>query len=398
MSAVFVAGAGVISGIGTNVSQCLASLKRGETGIGNIRHLQTNHRDVYPASEVKLTNDELAAFSGFSPSTSRNVMLSMVAAREAWDDSGIANIPNLRIGFVSATTVGGMDKTEEFIIDFMADQRKGRLRDLAYHECGNVTAIVAEKLGIKHHVSTVSTACTSSANAVMYGARLIKHNILDAVVAGGTDAITRFTLNGFSTLMILDEQYCQPFDENRRGLNIGEGAGYIVLVSARVSSLLKKHPYCSLSGYYNANDAYHQTASSPDGDGPYRAMAGALKMSGLQPNDIGYINLHGTGTQNNDSSEGTAIMRLFAPHFPKMSSTKAFTGHTLGASSAIEGVFSALAVQQGIVYPNLRLQTPIADFPFVPETTFSEYPELKHVLSNSVGFGGNCSSLIFSKL
>lgn len=396
-AAVFVAGAGVISGIGNNVSECLSALGSSTAGIDRIKYLRTNHQGLLPASEVRLSNTELALLSGFSSSTSRNVMLSMIAAKEALDGSGINNLPALRTGIVSATTIGGMDKTENFFIDFAAGRSKGRLRDLIYHECGNVTVAVAEKLGIKHHVSTISTACSSSANAIMYGARLIKHNILDAVIAGGTDALTRFTLNGFNTLLILDEQYCRPFDENRRGLNLGEGAGYIVLVSERVAAALKNNPDCSLSGYCNFNDAYHQTASSPNGDGPYGAMMGALQMSGLQPKDIDYINLHGTGTQNNDSSEGAAIKRLFGPHYPKMSSTKTFTGHTLGASAGIEAVFSAMAIKEGIVYPNLRLQTPMAELPFVPETSFSRNQELKHVLSNSFGFGGNCSSLIFSK-
>jgi len=280
----------------------------------------------------------------------------------------------------------------------MNNPAKGKLRHVVNHECGKVTELVADELGIKNYISTISTACSSSANAIMYGARLIKNNILDVVIAGGTDALTRFTLNGFNTLMILDNQYCQPFDANRRGLNLGEGAGYITLVSERVAVGLQKELYCTLSGYSNANDAYHQTASSPDGTGSYMAMQGALKMSGLKPEDIGYINLHGTGTQNNDNSEGTAINRLFNPHFPKMSSTKSFTGHTLGASAGIEAVFSALSAQQGFIYPNLRFETQIAEHPFAPETSFTKQIDLNHVLSNSFGFGGNCSSLIFSKL
>ncbi len=397
-NAVFVAGLGVISGIGNNVAECLDALEKGKAGIDKINYLRTKHRDLLPAAEVKLSNDELSVISGFGPSASRTAMLSMISAREAWDNSGVRDLPVLRTGFVSASTAGGIDKTEDFITKFLGDKSKGKLRDVINHECGSITAMVAEKLGIKHHISTISTACSSSANAIMYGARLIKHNNLDVVIAGGTDALTRFTLNGFNTLLVLDEQYCKPFDENRKGLNLGEGAGYIVLVSQRVASLLKQKPYCTLAGYFNANDAYHQTSTSSNGDGPYMAMAGALAMSGLQPMDIDYINLHGTGTQNNDSSEGAAIQRLFHPHYPKMSSTKSFTGHTLGASAGIEAVFSALAIQQGIVYPNLRLQKPMAAFPFAPETSFSTQPELKHVLSNSVGFGGNCSSLIFSKL
>jgi 3-oxoacyl-(acyl-carrier-protein) synthase len=395
---VFIAGAGVISAIGNTTAQNLLSLERAETGIAAIKYLDTGHRDEFPVGEVKLSNEELAELSGFKPGISRTAMLSLIAAREALTDAGINNFTGLRSGFISANTVGGMDKTEDFFREFLPDNTKGRLRKVLNHECGAVTNLVADKLGISHYVSTISTACSSSANAIMYGARLIKNNMLDVVIAGGTDALTRFTINGFNTLMILDKQPCQPFDANRHGLNLGEGAGYVLLISERIASLLKKELYCTLSGYHNANDAYHQTASSPEGTGSLLAMKGALHKAGLQPSDIGYINLHGTGTQNNDSSEGAAINTLFAGHSPKMSSTKAFTGHTLGASGGIEAVFSAVAVQRGLVYPNLRFETPMEGLPFTPETLFSKQPELKHVLSNSFGFGGNCSSLIFSKL
>ncbi|WP_426669431.1 beta-ketoacyl-[acyl-carrier-protein] synthase family protein [Mucilaginibacter sp. McL0603] len=397
-NSVFVVGMGVITGIGNNVAECLHALEEGKTGIDKIKFLKTNHCDLLPAAEVKLNNNELSAISGFAPQTSRTAMLSMIAAREAWDSSGVESIPSLRTGFVSASTAGGIDKTEEFFIDFLSDSNKGKLRNIINHECGSITTMVAEKLGVSNHISTISTACSSSANAIMYGARLIKHGMLDAVIAGGTDALTRFTLNGFNTLMVLDEQYCRPFDENRKGLNLGEGAGYVVLVSESVASKIKERTNCILSGYFNANDAYHQTSTSVDGDGPYMAMSGALAMAGLQPTDIDYINLHGTGTQNNDSSEGAAIQRLFHPHYPKMSSTKSFTGHTLGASAGVEAVFSLLAIQKAIVYPSLRLTKPMTAFSFAPEIEFSRQPGLKHVLSNSVGFGGNCSSLVFSKI
>jgi 3-oxoacyl-[acyl-carrier-protein] synthase-1 len=230
----------------------------------------------------------------------------------------------------------------------------------------------------------------------MYAARLLRHNKLDVAVAGGVDALTRFTLNGFNTLMILDKAHCKPFDEHRSGLNLGEGAGYVVLVSEKLAAKLSPKVYCRFSGGYNANDAYHQTASSPDGTGSYLAMKGALEQAGITTNDIGYINLHGTGTANNDVSESTAIRRLFQYPFPKMSSTKSFTGHTLGASGGIEAVFSALALQKQLVYPSLRVTTPIAGFPFAPETSLLENEDIEHVLSNSFGFGGNCSSLVFS--
>lgn len=395
---VFVAGVGAISAIGKNIAECLDALENGRAGMGHMHYFDSLHREKLPVAEVKLSNDELAQLSGLTNTKSRTALLSMIAAKEALHDSGIENIAALRTGFISANSVGGMDKTENFFAEFLFDNQKGRLRDVVHHECGSISELVADQLGIKDYVTTISTACSSSANAIFFGARLIKNNILDVAIAGGTDALTKFTLNGFNTLMILDEQFCQPFDENRRGLNLGEGAGYIVLVSEKVAASLKKKLVVKLSGYCNANDAYHQTASSPDGTGSFLAMSGALKKSGLQPADIDYINLHGTGTQNNDIAEGTAIRRLFDPPYPKMSSTKSFTGHTLGGCGGMEAVFSVLAIEQGIIYPNLRLQTPMKELPFIPETNFIKNAKIKNVLSNSFGFGGNCTSLIFSKV
>ena len=198
--------------------------------------------------------------------------------------------------------------------------------------------------------------------------------------------------------MILDENYCTPYDDNRKGLNLGEGAGYVVLVSEKVAGKLSKAPAVKLTGYANANDAFHQTASSPEGKGNYLAMQGALKMSGLEISAIDYINLHGTGTANNDLSEGMAIQRIFGERVPKSSSTKAFTGHTLGACGGIEAIFSMMAIEQKMIFPNLRLKTPMKELGFVPVTELMEGVEVKNVLSNSFGFGGNCSSLIFSKV
>ncbi len=394
---VYIAGVGAITAIGNNVAECLSSFKKEQAGMGEITYLHTVHRDQIPVAEVKLSNKELAAIAGVYPELSRTILLSLIAAREALNDAAITDL-SLRTGFVSANTVGGMDKSEDFFVDFIADNSKGKLKNVFDHECGSVTETVADQLGIKDYMTTISTACSSSANAIFYGARLIKNNFLDVVVAGGTDAITKFTLNGFNTLMILDKDYCKPFDQNRAGLNLGEGAGYVVLVSERAAKTLNKKLYCKLSGYNNSNDAFHQTASSPDGTGSYLAMKQALEKSGLNASDINYINLHGTGTPNNDNAEGTAVKRLFDPHYPPMSSTKSFTGHTLGASGGIEAVFSVLAIRHGIIYPNLRFETQMHEFPFAPAKEFLEDQTINHVMSNSFGFGGNCTSLIFSKI
>lgn len=392
---VWIAGGGVICGIGQNLSQCLEAFEKMQPGMAAMEHLHSVHAQTFPVVEVKAGNDELAQRAGMPAHLSRTALLSLIAAKEAWESTGLGDISQYRVGFVSANTVGGMDKTEHFFEAFQEDNSKGHLREVVHHECGSITELVADAMGIRHHVSTISTACSSGANALMYGARMIKSGLLDVVIAGGTDALTRFTLNGFNTLMILDQQKCRPFDDTRTGLNLGEGAGYVVLVANKLAQ--KIDPWCRLSGFANANDAYHQTASSPDGTGNYLAMQGALDMSGLEPADIAYINLHGTGTQNNDSSEGLAIVRLFNEKYPPLSSTKSFTGHTLGASGGIEAVLSAYAVKEGVIYPNAQFKTQMKDLPFSPVTTFSRGHELQHVMSNSFGFGGNCSSLVFSK-
>jgi 3-oxoacyl-[acyl-carrier-protein] synthase-1 len=396
-SPVYVAGLGVITAIGNNKEACLSSLESGKDGIGKMRYLQSVHQGRIPVAEVKLSNQELAEKLELDSGVSRTAMLSLLAAREAIEDAGIENERELRIGFISANTVGGMDKSEDFIVEFLKNPAHGRLRNVVQHECGSITEWVADQLGIRHYQATISTACSSSANAIFLGARLIRQQYLDLVVAGGTDALTRFTLNGFNTLMILDHQPCKPFDEDRRGLNLGEGAGYCALVSEKLAASIGKKMYARLSGYCNANDAYHQTASSPEGTGSFLAMKGALDMSGLRTADISYINLHGTGTQNNDIAEGTAIKTLFAPDYPLMSSTKSFTGHTLGASGGVEAVFSLLSMDSGMIFPNLRLQTPMKELPFVPQRSLLKNQNLQHVMSNSFGFGGNCTSLVFSK-
>jgi len=157
------------------------------------------------------------------------------------------------------------------------------------------------------------------------------------------------------------------------------------------------HPYAYVNGFANTNDAFHQTASSPDGRGSFGAMQKALTMSGLNPEEIDYVNLHGTGTLNNDLSEGIAIKRLYGDRYPKLSSTKAFTGHSLGASGGMEAVFSILAIDRQCVFPNLRFENSIPETGIQPQVRFEQEVDIRHVMSNSFGFGGNCSSIVFSK-
>ncbi len=265
-----------------------------------------------------------------------------------------------------------------------------------FHANGHSTEAIARDLGIHDFTNTVSTACSSAANAVMMGARMIRQGLLDRVVVGGTDSLTSFTIAGFNSLMILDEEWCRPFDESRKGLNLGEGAGYIVIESENSLAKSGKSPLAVLSGWANASDAYHQTASSPEGNGAVLAMTGAIEMAGISPAEIGYINAHGTGTPNNDLTESVALKKVFGDNVPPFSSTKPFTGHTLAACGGIEAVIAILSLRHHCCFPNLNCHTPIAETGLVPEMSLRELPQLRHVLSNSFGFGGNNSTLIFS--
>jgi len=389
---------GVISAIGNNVAESLASLEQLKSGIGTLENVRSRHKDIVPVGEVKSTNEQLTAMAGLSPEkqSTRTALLGLLAAQEAVKSAGIKNIKEFRTGIISATSVGGMGMTEDLWLDYLNPEKSGDwLKYIEAHECGDSTEFIADNLGVKDYLSTISTACSSSANSIMLGARLIKHGLLDRVIVGGTDSMSRFTINGFMTLMILDKEQCKPFDANRQGLNLGEGAGFIVIESEKAAA--GKEILAELSGYGNSNDAYHQTASSPDGAGAYLAMEKAFKVSGLKPSDIDYINAHGTGTAINDMSEGTAIDRLFNKNVPSISSTKAYTGHTLGACAAIEAVFSVLAIQHNVIFPNMNYKTPMEELSFKPTTQLDRSKKITHVLSNSFGFGGNTSALIFSR-
>ncbi len=243
-------------------------------------------------------------------------------------------------------------------------------------------------------VTTINTACSSSANAIQYGARLIRNGLAATAIAGGTDSLAKFTINGFHALQILSTAACRPFDRDRAGLNLGEGAAYLVLEGEE--TLGGKKVYAELTGYCNANDAFHPSALSLRGDGPYLAMQGALQSAGLRPEDIDFVNTHGTATENNDEAEGRAMLRLFGEP-PPFVSTKPYTGHTLGAAGAIEAVYSLLSIGHQELYPSLNFGEPIPDIGVRPVQAYRPHV-VRHVMSNSFGFGGNCTSLIFSNV
>ena len=391
---VHITGMGIISAIGDNVEATLTSLTACKSGIGKINYLITQHKNDFVAGEVKHSNEALLKIAG-SGNYNRTTLLALIAAKEALQHSGTKNTKEARTGFISSTTVAGMCHSELVYKDFFDGKTNENFIDS--HFSGVSTNEIANILGIEDYVTTISTACSSAANAIMLGARLIKNNVLDRVVVGGVDALSKFTLNGFNTLMILDTEWCKPFDDQRKGLNLGEGAAYLVLESEEQVNKFNKKSLALLSGYGNANDAYHQTASSPEGHGAFLAMKKALEVAELPAGKIDYINAHGTGTPNNDSSEGLAMQSVFEGKVPKFSSTKAFTGHTLAAAAAIEAVISILSIQHKTIFPCLNLTNQMQDLSISPVRELQKNIDMSHVMSNSFGFGGNCSTLIFSK-
>lgn len=398
---IFITGTGIITAIGDNTAQNLSSLIHKKSGIGSLTLFPTIHQDVLPVCEIKHSDEKLFEMAGVDKSEgySRTALVGLIAVKEALNSAGIVDVTSARTGLISATTVGGMREFETYLYDLLDENKQGSFRVHAHGtDAGEHTERIADYLGLDEYVSTISTACSSSANAIIFGAELIKNGILDRVICGGSDVLSKFTINGFNSLKILDKNHSRPFDASRLGVNLGEGAAYVVLESASLVQRDKKTPLAILSGYSNSNDAYHQTASSPDGNGAVLSMSRSIEMANLKIEDIDYINCHGTGTENNDLSETLAIQKLFGDEPPYFSSTKPYTGHTLAAAGSVEAIFSILAIQHRLIFPNLNFNDKIEEANITPIDDLLQDQDVQHVLSNSFGFGGSNTSLLFSNV
>ena len=390
-----ITGAGIVSALGTGVDETLRSLMDGICPISFPKHLKTIHSNL-PCGEVDLSDAQLydLCHEDRGRVLSRSYLLGIVAARQAEEDARLGSSD--RIAFINGTTVGGMDITERYYRKYFQGSDYDALIPL--HLDGVATDAIADSLECDVvFTDVISTACSAAANAIALGAELIESGRFDIVIAGGMECLTKFHLNGFNSLMILDQEPCRPFDASRKGLNLGEGAAYIVLENKAHALERGARIRAFLSGWGNTCDAYHQTASSPDGAGALEAMRKALEVARLNPSDIDYVNAHGTGTENNDLSEGKALMTLFGDRMPYVGSTKCFTGHATSAAAGLEAVISILCIESGFIPANLRFRTKDPGLDFSPVAEKIENIKLNHVLSNSFGFGGNDSSLIFSR-
>ncbi|MCW3119846.1 MAG: beta-ketoacyl-[acyl-carrier-protein] synthase family protein [Chitinophagaceae bacterium] len=395
MNRVFVTGIGIISAIGNTLAENRLSLMEGRSGISKISdNFPSKFAGVLPFGEIKTANSRFKEnLNAKEPGITRTTLLALHAMEEAIKDSALttAELASFDTALIGATTVGGMCLIDELYRD--ANKNEGGSEYLSSYDGASVTMYLQSRYNINGINNTINTACSSSANAIMYGTRLLKNGLAKRAIVGGADSLAKFTINGFNSLYILSPDACTPFDADRKGLNLGEGAAFLVL--EKEEDCAGKKIYAEVTGYGNSNDAFHPSSLSENGDGPYRSMQGALETARLRPGEIDFINAHGTGTENNDEVESKAMIRLFG-HPPAFTSTKSNTGHTLGAAGAVEAVFSILNLVYQEIYPGLNFKNAIISTGLIPIQSYTT-TLLKHVMSNSFGFGGNCTSLIFSK-
>ena len=397
MSRVFITGMGVISAVGNSLAENLSALRNGQGGITLSGQLPTRYAGILPFGEIPIVTDELKEkLAVTNQGITRTTLLALHAFTEATADARLTGpvLSDPATALVGATTVGGMCLTDELYRDTSGPCEGSAF--LSSYDCASVHLYLQDRYKMQGFATTINTACSSSSNAIQFGARLVRNGRARRAIVGGTDSLAKFTINGFNALQILSTGHCRPFDRDRSGLNLGEGAAFLVLEGEEALAEAGKKVYAELTGYCNTNDAFHPSALSAEGDGPYLAMKGALLSAGLNVTQIDFINTHGTATENNDEAESRAMVRLFG-NPPPFVSTKPYTGHTLGASGAIEAVYSALSLEYQEIYASLNFEQPIPGIGLQPVQAYGVYP-LQHVMSNSFGFGGNCTSLIFSKV
>ena len=386
---------GVVSAIGNSVAENHQALKDGICGVKKELNLfPSKYAGLLPFGQVQISSEVLRQQLQITePGVTRTSLLAVHALNQAIENSGLstADISSAETALIGANTVGGMCLTDELYAD--ANTTAGGSEYTSSYDCASVNLFLQKHYKMNGIINTINTACSSSANAIMYGAMLMQNGFAKRAIVGGTDSLAKFTINGFNALHILSPDNCTPFDEGRQGLNLGEGAAFLVL--EKEEDINDKKVYAELTGYCNTNDAYHPSSLSDEGDGPFLSMQGALELANLTADKIDFINAHGTATENNDRVESMAMIRLFDKP-PAFASTKGNIGHTLGAAGTIEAVYSILSLLHQEVYVNLHFKNPIADSGLLPVQSYKKMP-VNHVMSNSFGFGGNCSSLIFSK-
>lgn len=386
--AVAISGAGCLCAAGMTLNQAYASMLGGERRPLPPQAFGSGHPEAFPVFEIR----EPLPAPGSDVELLRTTRLALAAAAEALADAGLADddLQGLRVGVCIGTTVGSAMNNEEFYRDFRVGDDPAMTAIDRYLR-SNPAAAVSRHYRLDGPCQTVVNACASGSDAIGLGAAWINAGICDLVLAGGADELCRTTYNGFASLMITDTSPCRPFDRRRRGLNLGEGAGLLVLESDASRQRRGKAPRGYLLGYGAAGDAHHLTAPHPEGAGLRRALAEALTSAGVSAAEIAFVNAHGTGTPDNDRVESRVLAELF-PQTPFVS-TKCYTGHTLGAAGAIEAALTLAGLEQGLLPANVGYGEADPELPGVPVTGVTKING-KVALSESLAFGGTNAVLV----
>lgn len=393
--AIVVTGIGVISPYGLGFAKLQA-------GLLNTQCRLERSTGFYPGFDGSVAAirdlDSIEALPHFRPS--RTDQLAVIAARDAVRSAGLQDPASLECGVVMATTVAGLTEID---LDAVQDPggwyRNGGLAKAASYPAAHVADAVGEYLKIRGPRLAVTVACASGAISIGLAANMLRDGECKIALAGGSDALCAFTLSGFHSLQALDANPCRPFDMNRAGLNLGEGSAVLALETARDAAARQAPIFAVLRGFAMTNDAFHPTAPDEQGRGLAGCIRDAMQVAGVSPDEIGYVNAHGTGTPLNDIAETRAYQRAFAERSRPIpvSSTKSYFGHCLGAAGALEAAITIAAIRCGALWPTLRLEHPLESSSVDWVRGEPRREPLPIAMSVSAGFGGSNAALIFGQ-
>ena len=391
MNTVVVTGLGAMSPFGVGVKAYWDGIR---AGVCAIRPLTLIDADGFRCRIAAEVSEPLPG----SRRRSRADRLALAAAREALDDAGLGRAERAEAALIVGAVGGGMLEGEDW---YWAHRGAGQARQgasaLRSILPGSHAAVLAYQLGLGGPRETIVTACSSGAASLAVAAELIADGVVSLALAGGADALTRICFMGFNALRLLDPEPCRPFDRQRRGMSIGEGAAFVVLENGEQARARGARIYAELAGHGITTDGYHVTAPHPEGEGMARAMRLALARGRLEPNAVGYVNAHGTGTVQNDRIEARAIGAVFGAGGLLISSTKSMIGHTMAAAGSLEAVATILALVTDTVPPTVHLSTPDPEVPFDCVPDRAREVSLEAAISNSFGFGGQNVTLAFRR-
>jgi 3-oxoacyl-[acyl-carrier-protein] synthase II len=418
MRRVAITGLGMVSPLGCGVEASWARLIEGRSGAGPITRFDASGLATRIACEVPLGDGTDGSFNGddwVAPKDQRKIdtfiLYAMAAAEQAVTDAGWkpeAEADRLRTGVMIGSGIGGLGTIADTTLVL---KEKGPRRVSPFFIPGSLINLAAGQVSIRYGFKgpnhSVVTACSTGAHAIGDAARMIAWGDAEVMVAGGAEAaICELGIAGFNACKALStgfndapERASRPWDRDRDGFVMGEGAGIVVLEELEHARARGARVYAEVAGYGMSGDAYHITSPAPEGEGGFRAMTAALKRAGLRPDDVDYVNAHGTSTPAGDELELGAVTRLLGNHASRatMSSTKSATGHLLGAAGAVEAIFCALAIRDQVAPPTLNLENPSVETPLDLAPLRARAREIRVALSNSFGFGGTNASLVLTQ-